>query len=723
MIEGVLQEVFKDFYSLTLSVPVFAPMHKPPHIYFALDISGSMSGEKIELAKESALQLLESLTKEGISMTLIAFDDKVRIEDTRKIGVEGMQNYIKALGPAGGTRFINVFKALKDEITKNEDSSSGILFLTDGCDNDGIQILEPCMKGFQDWIMEKSLLTAIHAIGLGADHDANLLTNLIRFGTHEGTFQFVADNEEIVSAVERLHKLLAVKGAWGYIYAGSQKYKVSLPMNEKESEMEGTVFLKTEDLKGEIKADLMMEGEKRSYIIKTVPNKDKITPKLFNAFAREQLRGILDLLKASGIKEEHKKDIIGLIGAINSKAKDMIADIKKTDEAVQKALLPYCTSIMMLSTELTAVLMSNLKGVLGNVAVARMYDLVFQGLLGGRIRRKFAKLLVKGEAFKKANELIDQFGATSLNDAETVLVPAKFEMRCGPKYANPELEASMNIFMRGQYLDELYNNFGKPVGLSLETPFAVVALKKSQPKSCLAIFEKALNAAWDMGNVLNPDLEVINNMIERKFGESSERVFCVITNSASIKDDVTALIEKLKLQAVFGILNQHMKVYLNSLHGLKTISTSDKPLYQLLMDGIAFGGSSNVLHKLSEIYLKVYTHLMPHLGQAFQIFNMLPNMKSMNGELVFEFDEVTRKLVDAQAKLTPFGMPVKDVKMNFLPMLEAMTEQSETMKEAYQGVKEYIDGVEIGFYGANLAGGLINIHLPGLKELLSMKPN
>ncbi len=265
MIEGVVQEIFENFYSLSISMPVLMPMHQKPHVYFALDISGSMSGPKIDLAKESAQMLINSLEAEGVALTLIAFSDTVTVRDTRKIGYPGMREFCQSLGPTGGTRFVNVFAALKEEITAHNDSNTGILFLTDGCDNDGMGVLGPCMEGFQRWITEKHLLTAIHAIGLGSDHDASLLTNLIRFGTQEGTFQYVADSEELVSAVERLQNLLTVRGAWGYVRAGPQSYKISLPYNKTEGELQGTIFLKSADLKEALRAEIFFEGEKKRF--------------------------------------------------------------------------------------------------------------------------------------------------------------------------------------------------------------------------------------------------------------------------------------------------------------------------------------------------------------------------------------------------------------------------------------------------------------------------
>lgn len=722
MIEGVVQEIFPDFHSVSISLPMLVPPTRKPHVYFALDISGSMGGDKIEIAKESVLQLINTLEPEGVHLTLIAFDDQVRLKDSRDIGFAGMREFCQSLGACGGTRFVNVFASLKDEITKHNDTNVGVVFVSDGCDNDGIQIVGPCMEGFQKWMNEKNLLAAVHAIGLGSDHDANMLTNVIKFGTMEGTFQYVADFDEIFSAVEVLTGLLLVRGGWGHVVAGENKYKISLPYHKETNSMEGTVFLKGGDIKHPLKAQLMIEGEHREYAINQVAQKNELTPQMFNAFAREQLRSVIDALKAGGVTEANRSELLKFIMAINTKAVEMAKMLKVAPPSEQalKAMMPYCTSIIMLSTELAAILTTSLKGVIGNEAVARLYDLLFQGVLGGRIRKKMQKLLVQGEAFKKACEFVEKYGFKDIPENERQFSKSKFDICVNPVMPSEGISFTLDVFGKGKDLGAVFDEFGKPMGMGLEQPFMTVAFVKKSAAPVKPLVEDLLNQAWDMGSALDPDMATVNNMIERKFGENDKKVFCVLTRSAAMEAEVKPLIETLKSQAAIKIEGQYATLHLKLATDFSKLLESSKPSYHGLAEGIRLGGEASVLTKLSSLPLVMMKALKIRTPLPMgKIFGFAP-LKSLDGELVFDIDANMLAMMDEKLEGTPFTMPLKDARMMFGGMVMQMISQSETLKKAYEFVKTNLEGIEISIYAAGLFGGALRIKLPGLGALLDI---
>ncbi len=720
MIDGVVQEIFPDFFSLSISYPLLAPPTIKPHVYFALDISGSMSGSKIDVAKDAVLELIDSLQAEGIDLTLIAFDDHTIVHDTRKIGFPGMRDFCESLGPRGGTRFVNVFADLKKEITENNDKSVGILFLTDGCDNDGLQVLQPCMNGFQKWMAERNLLAAIHAIGLGSDHDANLLTTLIKFGTLEGTFQYVADFDEILSAVDVLHGLLTVRGGWGHIVAGANRYKISLPYDKKNNLMEGSIFLKGEDVKQTLKAELFIEGKKCEYTIKQTAQKNPLTPQMFNAFAREQLREVIDSLKAGGVSEANRGALLKFIGQINAKALEMAKMLKVSTSEAEKAMLPYCTSIVMLSTELAAILSSTLKGVIGNEAVARMYDLVFQGLLGGRIRRKFQKLLVEGGAFKKACDYVDRYGLKEITEKDRVFTTTKFELQVNSAMPPPGISITAEFIGKGKQLNDAYTEFGQKLGLAPDMPFMAVALVKKSPAPVKELFEKVLTQAWEMGTILDPDLEVANSMIERKYGETDKKVYCLMTRTAAMAEQIKPLMEKLKAQPALGIEGQFARIYLQLATDFAKMMESSKPAYHELAKGLRLGWSANTLSKLADLPVKLAHVAHVHFPFPPNVLTKYIGLKSLDGELTFDITPELLAMADEKLMGTPFSMPVRDAKMMFGGMLMQVVSQSETAKKAFEFARDNVEGIEISTYVSGLFGMTVKINLPGLHELLDM---
>ena len=723
MIQGVVQEVFENFFSLSIEMPLLVAPKKKPHVYFALDVSGSMSGSNIDLAKKSVAMLIDKLEAENISFTLIAFSDAVSLQDTRKIGYAGMRDFAMSLGPQGGTRFLNVFVSLKSEIMANNDSSSAILFLTDGCDNDGMPVLGPCMEGFQKWVNDQKLLTAIHAIGLGSDHDANLLTNIIKFGTHEGTFQYVQDSDEMVPAVERLQKLLDVAGGWGTIKVGTTKtYKVSLPLDKKDNTLRGVVFVLGEDLKETLAAEIWTEGEKKEYMVNVVKSADEVTPKLFNAFAREQLRTVIDAMRKGGISQEQRTGFLKIIAAINTKAATMVQALEKHSDETKRALLPLCSSVALLAGELMPIVMTHLEGALGNDRVAHLYDLVFRGVLGGGIRRKVERMLVKGEAFLKACKAIDKFGIAVIPENERDLTVAQFEVRVGPKPQQPGLGFSVGVYGPGKELPTLQAEFGAPLGIDPRVPYMVIAFNKKTAKSIKADVEELINVAWSIGSGFSPNAAALDAMIERKFGESDKKVYMLIAPAPATNENLKPVIEKLSKQPALAILEQKFEMYLHAATDLGQIATADRPFYQLLLDGGCFGVNSSLLSKLADIPKKIASRFAPHMASMIPMIQQFLVVKSLVGEMVFEVTPEIRAHIDATiSEDNPLRSPVKDSKAMFAPLIMGQVQGVPLLGKLFELAKSELQGIELYFYGAGLFGGNLKIPLPGLDKLLTFE--
>lgn len=113
--------------------------NKSTDIIMVLDISGSMSGDKLDRVKQDSTELVDSLLSNGNNqVALITFDttstivsdftsdkDKL-ISQINDLQVQGNTNYYKAL--------VNVDNILKD-YTKQDNRDAIVLFLTDGYPN------------------------------------------------------------------------------------------------------------------------------------------------------------------------------------------------------------------------------------------------------------------------------------------------------------------------------------------------------------------------------------------------------------------------------------------------------------------------------------------------------------------------------------------------------------------------------------------------------------
>ena len=171
-----------------------------------IDVSGSMSGEKIEQAKNALVQLLGSL-REGDRFRLIAFSGGVRryaqgwtatTADTRRDAT----TWIRSLQSEGGT---NIAGALGEALAESpaEQSLGVIVFLTDGQastgETDPERIVERAEQGRGRF--------RVFAFGVGDDVNTYLLDRLTERA--RGTTEYVRPGENIERAIGSLSTKIA----------------------------------------------------------------------------------------------------------------------------------------------------------------------------------------------------------------------------------------------------------------------------------------------------------------------------------------------------------------------------------------------------------------------------------------------------------------------------------------------------------------------------------
>lgn len=183
---------------LTVTPPAPNGARLPRDVTLVLDVSGSMSGEKIRQARSAGVQLLRTLGEQD-RFRLIDFSSDVRsfrdefVVATRGNVAAGV-DYLGNLRAAGGT---NIEGALLEAFRSREGDGRLplVLFLTDGMPTVG----ESRADVLAELVADRRRNRRIFTFGVGADVNVALLEQLAMDG--RGTAHFVRTSESIEHAV------------------------------------------------------------------------------------------------------------------------------------------------------------------------------------------------------------------------------------------------------------------------------------------------------------------------------------------------------------------------------------------------------------------------------------------------------------------------------------------------------------------------------------------
>lgn len=189
------------YFMLTLSPGRVLESPEPRDMTVVMDVSGSMSGEKIEQAKAALRGLLETLAAED-RFRLVAFSNAVRIFDegwTRSSRSElaRARKWVDALIADGGT---NIGGALDEafRLQSAGDRLPVVIFLTDGLPSVG----EQSPQRLADRAEASAGRSRVFAFGVGHDVNTHLLDRLGEAG--RGSTQYVEPGENVERAIALL---------------------------------------------------------------------------------------------------------------------------------------------------------------------------------------------------------------------------------------------------------------------------------------------------------------------------------------------------------------------------------------------------------------------------------------------------------------------------------------------------------------------------------------
>ncbi len=194
----------EGYFMLTLSPGRNVARAEPRDVTVVLDVSGSMSGEKIGQAKTALRGLLGTLAS-GDRFRLIAFSNAVRMHSSRwarasRAEVDGARDWVDRLVADGGT---NIGQALDEafRLESPEGRLPVVIFLTDGLPSVG----EQSPARLADRAERSAGRARVFAFGVGHDVNTHLLDRLSEAG--RGSTEYVEPGEN----VERTLGLLAAK--------------------------------------------------------------------------------------------------------------------------------------------------------------------------------------------------------------------------------------------------------------------------------------------------------------------------------------------------------------------------------------------------------------------------------------------------------------------------------------------------------------------------------
>jgi Ca-activated chloride channel family protein len=186
------------FALITLSPPAVRPRPVPRDVTFVIDVSGSMSGQKIEQARSAGKQLLRTLSPMD-RFRLIDFSSDVRtfrddFATATHDNIRAAERYLDELDAQGST---NISGALDEALSARVQSGRLpiILFLTDGQPTVGERNGSVIASNVAKQRGSRRLFT----FGVGADLNVALIEQLALEG--RGTASFVRPEESVERAV------------------------------------------------------------------------------------------------------------------------------------------------------------------------------------------------------------------------------------------------------------------------------------------------------------------------------------------------------------------------------------------------------------------------------------------------------------------------------------------------------------------------------------------
>lgn len=173
---------------------------RPVAFAMVLDVSGSMSGEKIEQARRAVLDVLARMN-DNDQIALVTYSDSARlVQPLRRVGLvrERLQLVVPTLGIEGGT---NIPAGLAAGVAALAEAPSThvhrVVLMSDGRDGSGRALDQIA----QDARVRADGGVTLSSLGIGADYDEAFMARLADAG--RGNYEFLRDGAQLRAFLAR----------------------------------------------------------------------------------------------------------------------------------------------------------------------------------------------------------------------------------------------------------------------------------------------------------------------------------------------------------------------------------------------------------------------------------------------------------------------------------------------------------------------------------------
>ncbi len=173
---------------------------RPVALAVALDVSGSMSGEKIEQARRALLEMVNGM-REFDQIAIVTYSETPRtlqplatVRDVR----DALRVMIPAIGIEGGTNIPSGLALASNELRNARDGLvRRVVLMSDGQDQSGMQIetVRASVRSQADYGVTMS------ALGIGSDYDERFMSTVADAG--HGNYEFLREGAQLATFLQR----------------------------------------------------------------------------------------------------------------------------------------------------------------------------------------------------------------------------------------------------------------------------------------------------------------------------------------------------------------------------------------------------------------------------------------------------------------------------------------------------------------------------------------
>jgi len=177
-------------------------MQRPSlNLAVVLDRSGSMTGAKLEKARQAAMMLVDQLGPDDV-VSLVVYDSEVRVvAPAHRVGKRHaeLKRLIGDIQPGGSTALYAGVKSGGDQLAEflNDEAINRVLLLSDGIANVGPKSNREIV-GLGQQLTQRGM--SVSTIGLGDDYNEDLMTALAE--SSDANYYFVDDVEMLAEVFE-----------------------------------------------------------------------------------------------------------------------------------------------------------------------------------------------------------------------------------------------------------------------------------------------------------------------------------------------------------------------------------------------------------------------------------------------------------------------------------------------------------------------------------------